>query len=439
MDEILWARQVATPTTASASTTSSPQAANLETALPSSPGANPTSSLANTPGNSEAALPSSSVVNPTSNSESSSVADATSSFFATSALQSSSSSESSSVATASSTSDIQHPSSGLSDGGLAGAIVGSILGTFIFTLLGAFLFFRRGRQNKSHSERTLVTSPDITKGLEQTYSHPIQSSLLSTNGTQASHSVPVGAQYLNLSAYIPQPADDGTVSSRIQTLFDQASLHVDNYYSTRLTKLELSQDVTHSIEHYDSTFLPAPLTTMLSNSRAKRSVLTHVLVRKLLQAIQPGNEPECLLPVLYASGPRLTPDNGDDRAIFAWRMLTAYLHRAGGPGQETIPIDPPEDAIRSFAEDFTSTFAPYSDSQFPDSDRFAHLTRVFRAASDLGAWLFSQPCTFDFRWDTSSTPPGQTVVLPAVVKVSDELGQRLLAPQTLVERTVARI
>ncbi|KAE8422763.1 hypothetical protein BDV36DRAFT_279602 [Aspergillus pseudocaelatus] len=418
MDEILWARQVATPTTASASTTSSPQAAtpaNPETALPSSP-------------------ESSSAADATSTSIISSLAD-----FTTSALQSSSIPESSSVATASSTSDIQHASNGLSGGGLAGAIVGSILGTFIFTLLGAFLFLRRGRQNKSRAERTTLTSPDLTKGLGNSYSHPIHSSLSSTNGTQPSHSVPVGAQYLNLSSYVPQPADDGTVSSRIQTLFDQASLHIDNYYSTSHTKLELSQDTTHSIEHYDSTFLPAPLTTMLSNSRAKRSVLTHVLVRKLLQAIEPGHEPECLLPVPYASCPQLTPDNGDDRAIFAWRMLTAYLHRTGRSAQETNPIIPPEDAIKSFAEDFTSTFASYSDSQFPDSDRFAHLTRVFRAASDLGAWLFSQPCTFDFCWDTSSTPPGQTIVLPAVVKVSDEFGQRLLAPQTLVERTVARI
>lgn len=298
MDEILLARQVATPTTASASTTSSPQAAtpaNPETALPSSSGANLTSSLG-----------SSSTADGASTSFlTSSLAD-----FTTSALQSSSISKSSSAATASITSDIQHGSNGLSGGGLAGAIVGSILGTFILTLLGAFLFLRRGRQNKSRAERTTLTSPDLTKGRGKSYSHPIHSSLPSTNGTQASNSVPLGAQYLNLGAYVPQPADDATVSSRIQTLFDQASLHVDNYYAASLNKLELSQDAIHSMEQYDSDFLPAPLTTMLSNSRAKRSVLTHVLVRKLLQAIQPGHAPGCLLPVPYALGQQLTPDNG---------------------------------------------------------------------------------------------------------------------------------
>lgn len=120
-------------------------------------------------------------------------------------------------------------------------------------------------------------------------------------------------------------------------------------------------------------------------------------------------------------------------------MLTAHLHKAGRSAQEATSIIPPEGVIKSFAEDFTSTFASYSDSQFPDSDRVAHLTRVLRAASDLGAWMFSQPCTFEFSWDTSSIPRGHIIVLPAVVKVSDELGQRLLTPQTLVERTVVRI
>ncbi|KAF7590808.1 hypothetical protein BBP40_002330 [Aspergillus hancockii] len=434
MDEIIWARQVAAQTTPLATTTpvsQAPTSANTGTSPVSSPLANPTSTTPQTSSNPG----SSSVPNATSNSfGTSSIANST-----TSALQTSSSSEASSVASASSTSDVQHASSGLSGGGLAGAIVGSIVGTFILTLLGAFVFFRRRRQNKSRAETTGLASPDTSKGPGQIYSQPIHSSLPSVKGAQLPHLIPVGAQYLSLSSYIPQPADDGTVSSRIQTLFDQASLHVDNYYSSNPTRLRSSQDAVAGIDNYDSAFLPAPLAIILSNSRGQRAVITHVLVRTLLQAIQPGRPTESLLPAPYASGPQLNTDNDQDCAIFAWRMLTAYLHKAGRSAQEITTTTPPEDAIRKLAEDFSTAFAPYSDSQFPDSDRLAQLTSVLRAASDLGTWLFSQPCTFDFRWDTSSVPPDHVIVLPAVVKISDETGQRLLVPQVLVEKSVAQV
>lgn len=125
--------------------------------------------------------------------------------------------------------------------------------------------------------------------------------------------------------------------------------------------------------------------------------------------------------------------------MFAWRMLTAYLHRTERPAQDSPALAPPEDVIESLAERFSATFASYSDSRFSDSDRLAHLTSVFRAASDLGIWLFSHPCAFDYRWDTDSIPSDHAIVFPAVVKVSDEFGRQLSAPQMLVERTVARV
>ncbi|PLB53309.1 hypothetical protein P170DRAFT_463048 [Aspergillus steynii IBT 23096] len=356
----------------------------------------------------------------------------------TSAAQTSSTSRPSSLASPSSTPGTQNASSGLSGGGLAGAIVGSILGTFILTLLGAFLFFRRRRKNKSYAESTGMKSSESTKGLGQISSQPVRSSQPSVKG-HGSHSRPVGKQYLNLSSYIPQPADDGTVSSRIQTLFDQASLHIDNYYSSSQTRIRLSQDPVAGFEHYDSAALPAPLATMLAKPRAERAILTHVLVRTLLQAIQPGQQTERLLPAPYVLGPRVSTENNNTRAVFAWRMLTAHLHKAGQPGQETTTVSVSENTIQSLAQDFSTTFASYSDPHFPESDRLAQLSSVFRAASELGTWLFSQPCSFDFRWDTSSVSSDHVIVLPAVVKISDELGQRLPAPRVLVDKTVARI
>ena len=120
-------------------------------------------------------------------------------------------------------------------------------------------------------------------------------------------------------------------------------------------------------------------------------------------------------------------------------MLTAHLHRTGQPGSQTTTVSLPEDAIQSLAQKFSTTFASYSDSHFPESDRLAQLSSLFRAGSELGTWLFSQPCSFAFRWDTNSVSLDHVIVLPAVVKISDELGQQLPAPRVLVDRTVARI
>lgn len=206
-----------------------------------------------------------------------------------------------------------HASGGISEGGLAGAIVGSIAGTFLLTLLGAVLFFRRRRDRKSHAETNGGRPTKGVKGPGQIYAQPTHSSLSSAkNAAPPSQSVPVGALYLDLSSYVPQPPDDGATASRIQTLFDRASLHIDNYYAASPPRSRLSQGgvAPSSMEHYDSAYLPAQLAVMLSKPRAGRAVLKHVLVRALLQGIEPGRSTEGLLPTPYASGLSVNTNNG---------------------------------------------------------------------------------------------------------------------------------
>ncbi|KAJ9481089.1 hypothetical protein VN97_g12414, partial [Penicillium thymicola] len=64
---------------------------------------------------------------------------------------------------------------------------------------------------------------------------------------------------------------------RIQSLFDQAGLHVENYYSRTASNPPLTQDLLARLSHYDSAYLPASLITMLSRPRSQRAVLTHAL------------------------------------------------------------------------------------------------------------------------------------------------------------------
>jgi hypothetical protein len=131
----------------------------------------------------------------------------------------------------------------------------------------------------------------------------------------------------------------------------------------------------------------------------------------------------------------------DHRVMFAWRMLTSNIYTRGrnlqGP-TSAITLSQRE-AIAALVEDFATAFAPYIDSRFTVEDHLGHLTSVVQAAADLGAWLFSQPCSFEFRWSPLVTPLNQVIMFPAVLKVGDEQGRPLSVPHTLVEETSARI
>lgn len=104
----------------------------------------------------------------------------------------------------------------------------------------------------------------------------------------------------DLTRYVPEPADDITICMRIQTFFDQAGLHIDNYYSRSALAPRLNQEDTVRINDYDSPFLGASLVPLLSSSRNQRVVLTHILIHTLLQSIRPGNETRSLLPACYS-------------------------------------------------------------------------------------------------------------------------------------------
>lgn len=122
-------------------------------------------------------------------------------------------------------------------------------------------------------------------------------------------------------------------------------------------------------------------------------------------------------------------------------MLTAHVHnRDRSSEEEQLAAAARGDAATSLAQTFTSAFAQYSDAHFAESDRLDHLASVLRAAADLGVWLFAQPCSFGFRWSPrSGSAADRVAVFPAVVKVGDELGRRLLVQQVLAEEVTARI
>ncbi|GFF50195.1 hypothetical protein IFM46972_08988 [Aspergillus udagawae] len=292
----------------------------------------------------------------------------------------------------------------VSTGALAGAIVGSIIGTAALTILAAFLFFRRRRKGAGagRSEQYIE---------EKAPQHP---PLLPLGAAASSH-------------YTPEPADDETVRARILTLFDHASLHVDNYYASGASSTPHVSAT--SLTSYESPYLPSPIATLLAKPGRLRAVLTHVLVRELLQQITAGPGKGGLLPACYASCPQVlnqTPET--DQLLFNWRTLTAYLHQ-----HQQAARDVDDHAIDRLAERFVDTFAGYASPAHTRAERLQHLRSVASAAAELGRWLFAQPCAYEFVWDR----PGRQgmAITPRVVKVCDEQGRRLAVPQVMAEGT----
>ncbi|OQD84031.1 hypothetical protein PENANT_c014G10933 [Penicillium antarcticum] len=300
--------------------------------------------------------------------------------------------------------------SGYSGGTLAGAIVGSIAGTLLLALL-AFVLLRH-RRKRNHPDAmaqnsTISVTTETPKQPTQIQSRSFGVTSATSRDAYPQIAPAVGLQHFDLASYMPIPADDNTVSTKIQTLFDQASLHIDNYYSHANPTLQITPEVVACMNKFDSPFLSSPLATLLANPRSKRAALTHTLVRALLQGIQPGSQTWSLLPPCYTMNLDKKEISGnmfdDHRAMFAW------------------------------------PFAPYIDANFTVEDQLDHLTSVVRAAADLGTWLFSQPCSFGFRWTSLVTPLDQVIIFPAVFKDGDEQGRPLRVPHTLVEETSVRI
>lgn len=123
-------------------------------------------------------------------------------------------------------------------------------------------------------------------------------------------------------------------------------------------------------------------------------------------------------------------------------MFTAHIYAQ----TQANSNDPGHDADRNQAAEFlaarfTAAFRPYSFPSFTVEERVEDLRGLAISAADLGVWLFSQPCAFEFVWETGRSSgigagtgsSGEFSVVPKLVKVGDGEGVRLATPQVLFE------
>lgn len=180
-----------------------------------------------------------------------------------------------------------------STGALAGGIVGALIGGFLLAFLAAFLFFRSRRRSTQVAPLEKSAPPREAPGKQpgEDFTQFVGTTIATPHSNDH--------QQLDLAAIISEPADDGNISTRVQTFFDQASLHIDNFYSRASASPSLSQEAINRLGSYESSFLSASLVSLLAKPQAQRAVLTHVLLQSLMNAIKPEDQQCSLLPANF--------------------------------------------------------------------------------------------------------------------------------------------
>jgi hypothetical protein len=117
-------------------------------------------------------------------------------------------------------------------------------------------------------------------------------------------------------------------------------------------------------------------------------------------------------------------------------MLTVYLHR--DPNNDAHYLGRRDQFIDQMADTFLATFAPWKKPEYTDYDDKRALVELMKKAATAGIWLFSQSPTFEFRWGLQAAsrgrePDNAIEVVPALLKVADENGQRLRDPIIILQ------
>lgn len=197
----------------------------------------------------------------------------------------------------------------ISTGALAGGIVGAFVGGCLLAFLVAFLFFRKRRQREAPvhpTQNSHSTSDAATKGAAAVFGKNLYPSTVSYSTNDAFDAPAAFAATSFKIPSIPPPADDQTVSTKIESLFDQISLHIDNYYVRLDESSSIASVKVDAIGQYDSSLLPRSLFSFLSNSKTQRAALTHALAYLLLEAIRPESGSGSLLPPFFRWAPSTT-------------------------------------------------------------------------------------------------------------------------------------
>ena len=189
---------------------------------------------------------------------------------------------------------------GYTTGALAGAIVGSIIGAAIITFLVTWLFFGKRKKQEQRDQRPQRSASHHSRDHRSPGRHgaPPMAAAGMAEKTNSSSGDLGGYSW---QAYLPQSADDQTVSRDVKTLFDQIELHVDNYYTRANVRIDSS--TSRALSQFDGDSSSESMERLLSNPQTILPAIKHCIAQALIARMSPGNERASLLPQYLAVEP----------------------------------------------------------------------------------------------------------------------------------------
>lgn len=126
---------------------------------------------------------------------------------------------------------------------------------------------------------------------------------------------------------------------------------------------------------------------------------------------------------------------GLSRSLSQWRALTALIRP--DPSSDNVYLAERDRRVAQSVHAFLQAFTPWMKPRYTHKDRSLALTTILQEATGLGIFLLSQPQELTMVWPRGSElAAGALALSPALEKVTDEYGQPLASPQTLVSASV---
>ncbi|KAH0173610.1 hypothetical protein KCU67_g1192, partial [Aureobasidium melanogenum] len=318
-------------------------------------------------------------------------------------------------------------------GTMAGAAVGAAVGAAILAFVVTYLLMRSRLSAKKRTNASHVFTPD-----DSTYAmnkgHFSESVVESKDGSG------------HWMRHLPQPADDVSIITTIETICQQIELHIDNFYSNTERPLDsISKRPRALLTEIDTGLVRPPLSEAMMRYLDKTTLIKQTLAHMILSniTIEDGS-PGSLLPQdivelqkSLQSVTRYRNMPATSQALAYTRFLVSYLRPA--PYDDQALLAQRDSTIKTMATTFCVALEPWSSQGTSSDARYLNLVEIMRGAATGGLLLFSQRATFKFDWHLGDKRPGNSiVVLPGLVKITDDKARPLdkifvCKPQVIAE------
>lgn len=321
---------------------------------------------------------------------------------------------------------------GVTSGAAAGIAIGCLIAGAL--IAGALLWFFCIRSKKRRGTRDTEAS---SVALIRNEKGPVAKTTSLESGSPLSRSLDNG---------LPQPLEDGAISGEVSKLSNLIKNHVQSFYHQNRAGLGLLDLDDLQALGNGLPISPGTLSTLLGNVDTREIALRFSIAWAIISRIQPSGDPgTTFLPPEVATCFQSIPvtehrTRAQTNYLSKWRSVTAELMQSSY-GRSTFPVtDPRTRNIEKAANILDGILRPYMDSRVNNNERRRNLEEILKRAAIFAFTLFSQPSTWDFDWRAEEGVQSNSLcIFPALVQVTDELGDPVKPPRALSEAVVRKL